>query len=138
MVVDGSFIKAYMSASLVYRYPPLIAGKFLKRYKRFFADIELDSGEIIVAHCPNTGPMTGIICEVGVPVLVSKSNNPKRKLAYTWEMVQRIGGGEPTWIGVNTALPNRVIKTMLTEQLIPELAGRYDDVRSEVKYGKEG
>ncbi|OKH16979.1 DNA/RNA nuclease SfsA [[Limnothrix rosea] IAM M-220] len=126
-----------MSAdSFVYRYPPLISGKFLKRYKRFFADIELDSGEIIVAHCPNTGPMTGIICEVGAPVMVSKSDNPKRKLAYTWEMV-RLGDQQPTWVGVNTTLPNRVIKTMLAERLIPELAGRYDEIRSEVKYGKE-
>ncbi len=134
MVVNGSFTKPSMSApQFVYRYPPLIQGKFLKRYKRFFADIELESGEVIVAHCPNTGPMTGIICDVGMPVMVSKSDNPKRKLAYTWEMVQL---GE-TWIGVNTSLPNRVIKAMLAEQLIPELAGRYDEVRSEVKYGKE-
>ena len=107
----------------------------VKRYKRFLADIELESGELVTAHCPNTGPMTGV-CEIGAPVMLSKSDNPKRKLAYTWEMIQ-LNDPEPVWVGVNTSLPNRVIKAMLNEKQIPELADRYDKIRSEVKYGKD-
>lgn len=121
--------------SFVYQYPPLIQGILRKRYKRFLADVELPSGEVVTAHCPNTGPMTGI-CELGAPVQLSRSDNPQRKLPYTWEMIQ-IATPQPTWVGVNTALPNRVIKAMLTEQRLPELAGRYEQVRSEVKYGKD-
>lgn len=118
--------------SLVYQYPPLIPGRLIRRYKRFLADIELDTGEIITAHCPNTGPMTGISIP-GSEVQVSKSNNPKRKLSYTWEMIQ-IGS---TWVGTNTAIPNRVVKLALAEQLFPELADRYSQIRTEVPYGKD-
>jgi sugar fermentation stimulation protein A len=77
-----------------YPYPPLYAGVLLKRYKRFFAEIALDSGETIVAHCPNTGPMTGI-STVGSRVLVSHSDSATRKLSYTWEMIQ-VQDQEPT------------------------------------------
>ena len=115
-----------------YQYPPLIPGTLIKRYKRFLADIELTTGEIITAHCPNTGPMTGV-CTPGSLVQISKSDNPKRKLPYTWEMIQI----DTTWVGVNTALPNRVIKLALQQKLFPELAGRYSKVRSEVPYGKD-
>ena len=117
----------------IYQYPPLLAGTLLKRYKRFFADIELDNGEVITAHCPNTGPMTGI-CLPGHPVQVSRSDNPKRKLKYTWEMIQ-VNDNGPTWVGVNTGLPNRVTKILLERQCIPELA--YQSIRSEVPYGQE-
>ena len=120
----------------LYPYPSLLQGTLLKRYKRFFADIELDSGEVITAHCPNTGPMTGV-CQVGQPVMVSKSDNPKRKLAYTWEMIQ-VTEPSTTWVGVNTNLPNRVVKAALGDRIFPELAGRYENVASEVKYGAEG
>ncbi|BAW96829.1 sugar fermentation stimulation protein [[Synechococcus] sp. NIES-970] len=118
---------------LVYHYPELIPGILRRRYKRFLADIELDSGEMVTAHCPNTGPMTGV-CELSAPVMLSKSDDPKRKLAYTWEMIQ-LQTPEPTWVGVNTALPNRVIKAMLLAKQIPELADHYDTVRPEVRYG---
>jgi sugar fermentation stimulation protein A len=118
--------------SLVYKYPPLVSGRLIKRYKRFFADIELDTGEIITAHCPNTGPMTGIYVPDSL-VLVSKSDNPKRKLAYTWEMVKL----DSTWVGTNTAMPNRVVKLGLAQKLFPELTNRYNQVRSEVPYGRE-
>lgn len=118
-----------------YRLPPLYGGTLLKRYKRFLADIELDTGEIITAHCPNTGPMTGI-CHIGGRVMVSRSDNPKRKLAYTWELAE-VHDTVPTWVGTNTALPNRVIKSALAAHLFPEL-GLYDKMRSEVKYGIDG
>lgn len=121
-----------MTNQFFYPYPPLILGKLQKRYKRFFADIELETGEMITAHCPNTGPMTGV-CEIGNLVYVSPSNNPKRKLAYTWEMIQI----QDTWVGVNTNLPNQVIKQALTQKIFPELADLYDTVKSEVPYGQD-
>ncbi len=117
---------------MIYQYSHLKSGKLIKRYKRFLADIELATGEIITAHCPNTGPMIGVSTP-GSSVLVSQSDNPKRKLAYTWEAIAI----NQTWVGVNTAIPNRVIKLALQQQLLPELAGRYDKVRGEVPYGKE-
>jgi sugar fermentation stimulation protein A len=118
-----------------YPFPSLIEGKLLKRYKRFFADIELETGEIITAHCPNTGPMTGV-CHLGGRVLVSHSSDPKRKLAYTWELAE-VRDTVPTWAGVNTALPNRVVKSLLEARQIPEL-GEYANIRPEVRYGGDG
>lgn len=124
-----------MSNSLIYQYPPLFSGILIQRYKRFFADIQLDSGEVITAHCPNTGPMTGV-CVVGSPVMVSKSSNPKRKLAYTWELIQVNDNQQPTWVGVNTALPNQVIKLALAKYLFPSL-GKYLQIQGEVPYGAD-
>ena len=116
---------------VLYTYPQLYPGVLVKRYKRFFADIQLDTGEIITAHCPNTGPMTGV-CQIGAPVMVSFHDNPKRKLAYTWETIEIDG----VWIGINTALPNKLIKIALERQLLPEL-GTYQTIRSEVVYGHD-
>lgn len=117
---------------IIYQYPPLIPGKLIQRYKRFLADIELTTGEIITAHCPNTGPMKGV-CEPGSLVQVSQSTNPKRKLPYTWEMIQI----NYTWVGVNTALPNKVIKIALEQNLLPQLTTRYELIKREVAYGKD-
>ena len=122
-----------MPSSLVYSFPPLLEGTLLRRYKRFMADVELASGETVTAHCPNTGPMTGI-CHVGGRVMLSRSDNPKRKLAYTWELAE-VNDNEPTWVGTNTALPNRVVRAMLEAHLLPEL-GDYKTVRREVPYGE--
>jgi sugar fermentation stimulation protein A len=119
-----------MVRKVIYNYPPLLAGKLISRYKRFFADIELTDGTIITAHCPNTGPMIGVSTP-GSLVQVSQSNNPKRKLAYTWEMILV----ENTWVGINTALPNKIIKLALEQKLFPELV--YDRIRCEVPYGKD-
>lgn len=121
-----------MSQHWIYPFSPLSSGRLLKRYKRFLADIELDSGEVITAHCPNTGPMTGV-CQVGSRVMVSHSTNPKRKLAHTWELIE-VHDNAPTWVGVNTALPNRVMKSVLDAHLIPELDD-YETIRPEVRYG---
>ncbi len=123
-----------MANNWLYSYPTLYPGILLKRYKRFFADIQLTSGELITAHCPNTGPMTGI-STIGNPVMVSRSDKPARKLAYTWEMIQ-LQDNEPTWVGVNTNLPNRVVKLALEKFLFPEL-GNYSQIRSEVPYGQD-
>lgn len=124
-----------MKSQLFYRYPPLISGILIRRYKRFFADIELVSGETIVAHCPNTGPMIGVSTP-GSPVLVSTNNNPKRKLSYTWEAIQ-VNDTQTTWVGINTNLPNRIVKLALEQNLLPELAGHYTQIRPEFPYGKD-
>ncbi|MBD2319774.1 DNA/RNA nuclease SfsA [Phormidium tenue] len=117
--------------SQVYTYPDLITGRLVSRYKRFFADIELENGEVITAHCANTGPMTGV-CKLGSPVLVSHHPSPKRKLAYSWEAIYL----DEQWIGINTSLPNRVIGHMLDRHLLPELEP-YNTVKGEVSYGNE-
>ncbi|MBE9158388.1 DNA/RNA nuclease SfsA [Nodosilinea sp. LEGE 06152] len=124
-----------MATDWFYPFPPLLKGTLRSRYKRFFADIELETGEVITAHCPNTGPMTGV-CHLGGRVLVSHSSDPKRKLAYTWELAE-VHDTVPTWAGVNTALPNRVVKSLLEARQIPEL-GEYSAIRPEVRYGGDG
>ncbi|AFY74577.1 sugar fermentation stimulation protein [Synechococcus sp. PCC 7502] len=116
---------------IVHTYPPLIGGTLVKRYKRFFADIELSNGEIVTAHCANTGPMTGI-CTIGSSVYLSQSSDPKRKLKYTWEIIDVNG----IWVGVNTSLPNKIIGSMLDRHLLPELEP-YDSFKPEVAYGSE-
>jgi sugar fermentation stimulation protein A len=119
---------------LLYTYPSLLPGTLIKRYKRFFADIELDSGEVITAHCPNTGPMTGIYIP-GNRVWVSQSDNPKRKLKYTWELIE-VNDNGPTWVGVNTMLPNYITRLLLEKRCIPALAD-YEQLKTEVAYGQE-
>jgi len=116
---------------IVHTYPPLLKGILVKRYKRFFADIELTSGELVTAHCPNTGPMTSV-STVGSLVYISTANDPKRKLKYTWEMIDVNG----IWIGINTSLPNKIIGSMLDRHLLPELEP-YQSFHPEVAYGVE-
>jgi len=110
---------------------PLYSGVLIRRYKRFLADVELESGETVTAHCPNSGSMKG--CAVpGNRVLLSLSSNPKRKLAYTWELVRADG----LWVGINTSLPNRLTSEGIELGTVEELAG-YDTIRPEVRYGKD-
>ncbi len=113
------------------RFPdPLIRGRLLRRYKRFLSDIELDNGEIVVAHCANPGSMTGLK-DTGAPVWLSPSRNPKRKLKYSWELIQVDGH----MVGINTAWPNRIVEEAVAAQMVPELAG-YPSLRREVPYGR--
>lgn len=111
--------------------PALIPGRLIKRYKRFLADIELEDGSVVTAHCPNSGSMKG--CNLpGVPVMLSLSPNLNRKLAHTWELVQVDG----YWVGLNTMLPNRLAEEAILEGTISELQG-YQRLRREVPYGSE-
>jgi len=110
-----------------YQLPPLLSGKLIKRYKRFLADVELDSGEVVIAHCPNSGSMKGCATP-GTKVWLSESNNPKRKLKYTWELFL----APETLVGINTQVPNKLVKQSIEQGLIKELSG-YDKVRAEVK-----
>jgi len=88
---------------------PLLKGKLIKRYKRFLADIKLDSGETITAHCPNTGAMTNCATP-GWTVYVRHDPNPKRKLAYTWELSVT---EQNHWIGINTHNANKLVAEAL-------------------------
>lgn len=109
---------------------PLIRGRLLRRYKRFLADVTLDNGEEITTHVANPGSMLGL-AEPGSEVWLRRHDDPKRKLAYSWELV-RIGDA---LVCVNTGHPNRLVESAIRDGRIPELAG-YETIRREVKYGE--
>lgn len=108
----------------------IYTGKILKRYKRFFADVELDNGELVTAHTPNTGSMK-TCWEPGWRAMVTFHDNPKRKLKYTLEMTHN----GKSWIGVNTGQTNKLAKEAIENGTIKELQG-YEKLTTEKKVGK--
>ncbi|WP_417546598.1 DNA/RNA nuclease SfsA [Marinobacter sp.] len=111
---------------------PLIEGRLIQRYKRFLADVRLPDDTQVTAHCPNTGSMLGCQPADG-RVWLSRSDNPTRKLAYTWELVETTPG---VLACVNTARPNAQAREAIEAGRVSELPG-YGECRSEVKYGEE-
>ena len=108
-----------------------ISGKFIKRYKRFFVDVQLDNiKETVTAHCPNTGSMLGLLKE-GNPVKLSKVDDPKRKLKYTLEIIKSNGAN----VGVNTHRANRIVEEALISNKIKSLK-KILELKREVKYGE--
>ncbi len=113
------------------QWPDLIPGTLIKRYKRFLADVKLNTGETVTAHCPNSGTMKEC-SEPGRPVFISHHNKPERKLKYTWEIIDM-----PTsLVGVNTMVPNRLVKTSIENRLVPEL-NHYDTIKPEITVNKK-
>ena len=111
---------------------PLVEGRLIKRYKRFLADVELSDGSIITAHTANTGAMTGC-CEPGSRVWLSRSDNPKRKYPFTWELIEV---APAVLCGINTQLSNHLVREAIELSRIGELSG-YQTIRAEVPYGEE-
>jgi len=114
---------------------PLIPATLVRRYKRFLADVTLPGGETVTAHVANPGAMLGLATS-GARVWLSKSNNPARKLPYSWELVEVDFGAGPEVVGVNTAHPNALVAEALTNGAVAELSG-YGSARREVKYGRQ-
>ena len=123
---------------LAHSFGPLIAGTWIERRKRFMLDVALEGGGIITAHCPNTGAMTGLSTP-GARVLLSVSDNPKRRYAHTLEAVEADG----VWVGVNTQNPNRIALALARAGLPPFFPPAENgttpgtaNVRPEVRYGR--
>lgn len=109
---------------------PLVRGTLVRRYNRFLSDVVLESGEVVTAHCANSGSMLGV-CDPGAEVWLSASDKPGRRLRYSWEMIRADGG----LVGINTMHPNRLAAEAVAEGRIPELTG-YPVLRREVRYGR--
>ena len=120
--------------NLSMRFPePLTAATLLRRYKRFLADVSLANGELVTVHTANTGSMLGC-SEPGSRIWLSRSAVITRKYPYSWEITET---AERVLVGVNTALPNGLVKEAVEGGVISELQG-YDALRGEVLFGKEG
>lgn len=117
---------------------PVLTGRLLRRYKRFLADVELEhdapgigaAGEVVVAHCPNTGSLLGCLAD-RARVVLRDSQDPARKLRCTLQTVEVDGA----WVNVDTSLPNAVVAEAVAAGQVPDLAG-FVSLRREVKYGR--
>ena len=121
----------------IIEFDPLIEGVLIKRYKRFLADIKLESGEIVTAHCANTGPMKGLLTD-GAKVRISVSPSMKRKLPFTLEQISVLNtNNNEVWVGINTLFANKLIKKVIEKDLLREKIGEIEIIKSEVPYGKD-
>ena len=111
---------------------PLIPARLIRRYKRFLADIRLEDGREVTAHCANPGSMMGL-AEEGMKIWVEPNDDPKKKLKYGWRLVDHENGH---FTGVDTAVPNRALKASLMAGDVPEFA-EYSTVLPEQKYGEK-
>jgi len=113
---------------------PLLRGTLLQRYKRFLADVRLDTGETVTATCPNTGSMKGLNAP-GSVVWLSTSDSPTRKYRHTWEMIEDAVSGGPALVGINTGHPNKIVTEAIENGRIKDLQG-YASLKREQKYGR--
>ena len=121
----------------VVEFDPLIEGFLIKRYKRFLADIKLESGEVVTAHCANTGPMKGLLTE-WAKVRISVSPSPKRKLPFTLEQIRVLGANnKEVWVGINTLFANKLIQRVIEKNLLNKIIGEIETIKSEVPYGRD-
>ncbi len=116
--------------NLLITWPELTPARLIRRYKRFLADVRMTDGSTLTVHCPNSGRMTGCGAP-GQEIYLSRSGNPARKYAYTWEMTRN----PESLVVINTLRANQAVKAALLQDLIPELSG-FKDLRTEVNYGK--
>jgi len=122
----------------IIKFPPLQEGILIKRYKRFLADVQLDNGEIVTAHCANTGPMKGVLFPGG-RVRLKYSPSPKRKLDWSWEQAEVPSDNEfkKCWVGINTSLPNKLIRNLIEAKCLEKQLGPVSSIKAEVVYGSE-
>ncbi len=125
-----------MIAKTLKTFSSLTEGILLKRYKRFLADVELESGEVVTAHCANTGPMSGVLHPGGL-VRLSFVPSPSRKLSWSWEQALVTSEQGDCWVGVNTSLANKLVLLAIEAGLLDEKLGQIEDIRKEVVYGVE-
>ncbi|WP_346860412.1 DNA/RNA nuclease SfsA [uncultured Draconibacterium sp.] len=107
----------------------LVHGTLIRRYKRFLADVKLDNGTEVIAHCTNSGSMKSCL-EEGAEVYLTPVDDPKRKTRFTWEMIKI----NNDWVGINTSVPNKLAFDAVSSGIIPELSG-YTLVKREVQFG---
>ena len=108
----------------------LVSGRLVKRYKRFFADVELSNGRIVTAHCPNTGSMLGL-ANHGVKIWLEPNEDPRKKLNYSWKLVDHENGH---FTGVDTSIANKIVYEALLQGKILEVLD-YNIILREQKYG---
>ncbi len=108
----------------------LIPGRLIRRYQRFLADVELNDGSIVTAHCPNSGSMLSCLVP-GNEVRLSYHQNPRRKYPFTWEMIKI----NSIWVGINTMVPNRLVHQAIVARRLPEF-NEYHEVIREPKIGR--